>query len=330
MKHVSLKNNLRQFQESNPPHHLDNATMADILDKDPVQIEEEEDDDENVFDITLNPGGDEGSSFRTKNDPSAPYQRINVTERKGALDIRCTCLDVIHGVVSPDAEELATLIVLKFKFDSRKTARRISTVNITLQFAPEQLGDPDPEVIQIAPYDSMVMVQTTQTEDKTTTAGVKLGAPPVAGVELGAELGWASSVNRQTTDATKIIGSIDLLGRNHGNADSASWTLLENNTTKTGVPSTMRTAILLKRQDEKPFRCTFELEAKVDLMSSIGMRVQKLFGGRPKDDPLLFDPLLPPTNKLQTYDVMALGSVDLGNLSGVTFQTVLDSAVKHI
>ena len=307
--------------------------MAQVSNNDLVQTEEEyedDDDDDDVFNIMLSPGGDEGSSFRTKNDPSAPYQRTNVTERKGALDIRCTCLDVIHGLVSPDADEFATLIILNFRFDSRKTARRILAVNITLQFAPEKHGDPEPEVFQIEPYDSMVMVQTTQTEEKKTTAGVNLGAPPLVGVELGAELGWERSVNRETTDATKVIGSIDLLGRTYGNADSASWSLIENSTTKTGVPSTMRTAILLKRQDEKPFRCDFKIEAKVDPKSSMERSFQRLFGGRSNDDPLLFDPQLPPTNKLQTYDLTALGSVDLGSLSGVTFQSVLDSAVKHI
>ncbi|EUC29010.1 hypothetical protein COCCADRAFT_29841 [Bipolaris zeicola 26-R-13] len=305
--------------------------MAEVSNSEPVQTEEKyEDDDYDVFDIMLNPGGDEGSSFRTRNDPSAPYQRTNVTERKGALDIRCTCLDVIHGLVSPDADEFATLIVLNFRFDSRKTARRILAVNITLQFAPEKAGDPEPEVFQIAPYDNMVMVQTTQTEGKTTMAGVSLGAPPLVGVELGAELGWERSVTRETTDATRVIGSIDLLGRTYGNADSASWSLIENSTTKTGVPSTMRTAILLKRQDEKPFRCDFKIEAKVDAKSSMERSFQKMFGGRPKDDPLLFDPQLPPTNKLQMYDLTALGSVDLGSLAGITFQTVLDSAVKHI
>ena len=241
--------------------------MAEVSNNDLVQTEEEyeDDDDDDVFDIMLNPGGDEGSSFRTRNDPSAPYQRTNVTERKGALDIRCTCLDVIHGLVSPDAEEFATIIVLNFRFDSRKTARRILAVNITLQFAPEQPGGPEPEVFRIAPYDSMVMVQTTQTEEKTTMAGVSLGAPPLAGVELGAELGWERSVNRETTDATKVIGSIDLLGRTYGNADSASWSLIENSTTKTGVPSTMRTAILLKRQDEEPFRCNFKIKPRLIL-----------------------------------------------------------------
>lgn len=305
--------------------------MAEVSNSEPVQTEEKyEDDDYDVFDIMLNPGGDEGSSFRTRNDPSAPYQRTNVTERKGALDIRCTCLDVIHGLVSPDADEFATLIVLNFRFDSRKTARRILAVNITLQFAPEKAGDPEPEVFQIAPYDNMVMVRTTQTEGKTTMAGVSLGAPPLVGVELGAELGWERSVTRETTDATRVIGSIDLLGRTYGNADSASWSLIENSTTKTGVPSTMRTAILLKRQDEKPFRCDFKIEAKVDAKSSMERSFQKMFGGRPKDNPLLFDPQLPPTNKLQTYDLTALGSVDLGSLAGITFQTVLDSAVKHI
>lgn len=35
------------------------------------------------FDMSLAPVGDEGSSFRTRNDPSAPFQRSNYVERKG-------------------------------------------------------------------------------------------------------------------------------------------------------------------------------------------------------------------------------------------------------
>lgn len=299
-----------------------------MADEQPSQINKEDYEDESVFSISLNPGGDEGSSFRTKNNPSAPYQRETVTERRGALDIRCTCLDVIHGFMSPESDEPATLIVFKFNFDSRRTARRIIRAEIVLRFDPAKPGDPDPEVCQIAPFDSMIMVETTQTEDKSTTADVKLGVPAIAGLELGGGVGWTSSTNRQTTDATKVIGSIDTRGRTFGAANSASWTLLENSTTKTGVPSTMCTAILLRREDDNEFRCTLDLKVEADLRSSIKMGIQKLFGRTSEDDPLLLDPLRSPTNKLQIYDVERLGSLDLHKLSSVTFQTVHTSAIK--
>lgn len=63
-----------------------------------------------AFELGLCEGGDEGSDFRTQNDPSAPLQRNNITERKGAIDIRCTGADVIHGYLK-DGEGPATLIV---------------------------------------------------------------------------------------------------------------------------------------------------------------------------------------------------------------------------
>lgn len=284
-------------------------------------------DENSLFDIGLNPTGDDGSSFRTQNDPMAPYQRTNLTERKGAVDIRCSCLDVAHGLFNPDnVEEFITLIVLKFTFDSRRRARRIAFATIALEFASMEPGKPGPEVFSVSPQGSMVMVQSTAQQEVKRTAGLKLGAPPLAVVEAGGELGWEKSVTMDTTDATKVTGSIDLKGRNYGPPNCASWTLLENNTTKSGVPSVMRTAILLKRQNQAKFQCTFRIHAEVDYKSSLEM----MFGAKPKDDPVWFDPDMDPTNRPQTYDIYNLGSIDFGSISDVTFTTVSDGAIKHV
>ncbi|KAH0557196.1 hypothetical protein GP486_005012, partial [Trichoglossum hirsutum] len=97
------------------------------------------------FDIGLSPAGDAGSSFRTQNDPSAPLQRSNYIERKGAVDIRCSCLDVIHGLYSAESGTFATLIVLQFRFDARKRARRFESIDITLEFGAVKPGEGGPE-----------------------------------------------------------------------------------------------------------------------------------------------------------------------------------------
>ncbi|KAL8738810.1 MAG: hypothetical protein Q9181_000452 [Wetmoreana brouardii] len=280
------------------------------------------------FDIGLFPTGDEGSSFRTQNDPSAPLQRSNYIERKGAVDIRCSCLDVVHGLFSAESEVFATLIVLQFRFNARKHARRFESVDISLEFGGMKPGEGGPEVHAIAPEGRMSLVPTTQHEEVKRSGGLQLGgAAPVGGVTATGTVGWEKSVSRDTSDETSVTGSIDLKGRNWGESNCASWTLLENKTTKTGVPTSMRTAVLLKRKDESPFQCVVKIDAKVDFKSS----VERLFGGKgrePKDDPVLFDPELEPTNNLRKYEIEELRAFNLESVWDVTFATKLGWVLK--
>ncbi|KAE9371782.1 hypothetical protein N431DRAFT_426390 [Stipitochalara longipes BDJ] len=292
------------------------------------EIEDEQDSDLPSFDISLSEKGDDGSSFRTENDPSAPYQRSNYIERKGAIDIRCSCLDVIHGQFSSESGMFATLIVLQFRFDARKRARRFQSADIELEFKGMKPGESGPEVSAIAPVGKMSLVPTTQTEEVSRKAGLQLGAAaPIGGITATGSVGWKKCVIRDTSDDTTVIGSIDLKGRNWGPSNCASWTLLENETAKTGVPSSLRTAILLKRKDEKPFQCVVKVDAVLDAKS----RIERMFGGKgrdPKDDPVLFDPEIEPTNKLRKYDLEELGAFDLEGICDVTMTTVLNGAVK--
>jgi len=280
------------------------------------------------FDIGLSPTGDAGSSFRTQNDPSAPLQRSNYIERKGSVDIRCSCLDVIHGLFSASSSSFATLIVLQFRFDARKRARRFESVDISLEFKGMNPGESGPEVFAIAPDGRMSLVPTTQHEDIKRNVSLQLGgAAPVGGVSATGTVGWEKAVSRDTSDQTTVTGSIDLKGRNWGPSNCASWTLLENKTTKTGIPTSMRTAILLKRKDESPFQCVVKIDASVDFKSTL----ERVFGGKgrePRDDPVLFDPELDPTNNLRKYEIEELGAFDLESVCDVTFATALSGVMK--
>jgi hypothetical protein len=304
------------------PHHEEDDSSND-------EIDDEQDDDLPSFDISLSEKGDHGSSFRTENDPSAPYQRSNYIERKGAIDIRCSCLDVIHGQFSSENGMFATLIVLQFRFDARKRARRFQSAEIELEFKSMKPGESGPEVYSIAPVGKMSLVPTTQIEEVSRKAGLQLGAAaPIGGITATGSVGWKKCVVRDTSDETVVIGSIDLKGRNWGPSNCASWTLLENETAKTSVPSSLRTAILLKRKDEKPFQCVVKIDAVVDAKS----RMERMFGGKgrdPRDDPVLFDPEIEPTNKLREYDLEDLGSFDVESVCDVTMTTLFNEAVNQ-
>jgi hypothetical protein len=268
-------------------------------------------------DISLDEDNDTGSSTRFRNDPRAPQQRKTITERKGAIDIRCLGKDVVHGFLK-DGEGPATLVVYEFELLARKRDRRIVQVDINFVFHGKD-GAPDPEVVEIAPKNRMVTVETKQTETTTTSREGKAGATQF-GAELGGSVKWEKSVSRETSDATSIFGTRDTTGRRWGEPNGVSWTLLENKSTKTGVPAFFRTAVLLKRHDDDEFESDFTIKASVDLVSALS----RLFGRTEVDDPIIYDPTRPPTNKLRKYDTDNLEDVSLQDLSIVSFTNPVD------
>lgn len=217
--------------------------------------------------------------------------------------------------------------MVEFRFEPGKPGRRIKSVSISLEFGDKKPGESkpenEPEVFAIAPVGRMYLVPTLQEQEAKRSANVQLGgAVPVGGVVATAKatepVGWEKLVSCNQS----IIGSIELKGRNWGKSNCASWTLLENTTTNTGIAATMRMAVLLKRKNEEPFQGVVKI---VDYKS----KLENTFGRTPKDDPVLFHPGLEPTNKLREYDIENLGAFDLESMSDVTFTTILEGAVKN-
>ena len=100
--------------------------------------------------ISVYPEGDP-AAFHVQNDPDQPFQRDNIIERKGRVDIRCEHKDIMHGFYSDDNDDLCSLIVLKFQFCPNGVARRIKEAHVVVKFAAIQNGKPDPEVIAMYP-----------------------------------------------------------------------------------------------------------------------------------------------------------------------------------
>ncbi|RDW67033.1 hypothetical protein BP5796_09782 [Coleophoma crateriformis] len=280
------------------------------------------DDDLPSFDIDMFPIGDD-SAFRTQNDPSAPYQRSDVIKRKGAVDIRCNCVDIVHGKF--DSSAYATLLVLQFRFDPRKRARRIASAHITLAFSGTTPDKPRPEVYAISLDGSFHMAQTSEHQEVVKGGEARLGTSIIPGVSVDGGFKWEKMTSACVTDTTRVVGSIDRIGYNYGPDNCVSWDLLENETRKTGVPALMRAGVLLKRKNNDTFKCTVKIKAEADFRSNL----ETIFGSTPKVDPILFDPTMPPTNRLMKYNTENMEDLDLGSVSDVTFMNVLDGTMKN-
>ncbi|KAE8548952.1 hypothetical protein TMatcc_010178 [Talaromyces marneffei ATCC 18224] len=267
---------------------------------------------EDSFGIDLVPAeGERG--FHTKINPQQPFQRSTIHEDRRALAIKCSLVDVIHGRWCADGDDndyYATLLVLDFLFDvGNKLGRRIKSAKITVTFYGESDDDDHPGVVNISLNGSYSLLPTTQSE--TITNGLTASA----------------SANVLSADATYISGVTCLIGVDWDPANAVEWKLQENATLKTGLPATLRAGILLKRESMENFKCAVDIESEVDLITNVG----RWFGGKPKDDPVLFKPSLKPTNRLMQYDANNLGKFDtcMSLVEDVTFTTVLGNAVTH-
>jgi hypothetical protein len=276
------------------------------------------------FGIQLSTG--EPGNLHTQNDELHPWQRENVVERKGLVDVRCTIKDIVHGSYSAGSDDPCSLIVVQFRFDRDGNSRRIKEARIWLTFSAIEKGNPDPEVAKAFPDRTFTVEPKTQIESSTIAGGANIGFN-VLGAEVGGEFRREKTVDREATDATLVRGSIDTVGRNFGRPNAVSWTLLENKTDKTGVPASMQCAILLRREDDSKFQAHFKMKIVADTRTT----VQSIFKSNPKDDPVLFDPDIRPTNKLRVYDektVGDLGSLNLEQLGDITFSTIWTQGVK--
>jgi hypothetical protein len=289
--------------------------MTTAVERDGESWEAEEDLADASITIGLGKTGERGSGYHVRNDPAQPLQRQTVVEQRGLIEARCQSLEIVHGALSPDANEWATLLVYQINLDTTKRSRRIVSATVSFEFSSGTPAAKAPRIHEFSPSRRIALLVTTQ--GQTVTRGLEASVDSSAATIVGAGLSakWAKSVSNTVTDEARVSGSTlsDDFGRNVG----ASWVLSENKSIKSGVPSQLRCAMLLARDDNGPFQCKVTINAEADWKS----KLTELFGTTPNDDPVLFDPTIKPTNKLRKtgYNLDNLSEIDLEELSEIRF-----------
>lgn len=267
-----------------------------------------------AFEIVLTPTGEEGAGYRVKNGPGE-FERPHLVDRGSSLVVQGDLASVLHGTLSPGGTP-ATLIVADFQFMPGAIGRRFRSAVIKFQFADyELIGHYDPEVWDISPKGSFSIKPTTIKQDiqKFVSLSVQGGA---FGIGVNSGFTWAVDQAIEKQDQTTLTGTIRLESRVYGPKDTARWSLMENKSQKSSIPSLLRTAILLRRSSNRRFLGTVEIDCKVDFASSVENAAQRIYGRIPKDDPVVFDP-----NKAQTTaeksQLENLAASDLEGLSAI-------------
>ncbi|KAI1099977.1 hypothetical protein F4804DRAFT_320249 [Jackrogersella minutella] len=268
-------------------------------------------------------GAEEGSGFHVFNVAEDQYHRAEVLQRTGAIDITCNLEKVVHGAMSADSDEYATLIVMQWFFQP-KGSRRISEATIELMFEASS-DDSKVEVEKISFLDTYSLMPTTQEETHTKAGDATVGVEQFASASLSGT--WEKTITRTTTNAITLSGGKRLINNRPPNR-IATWTLSENKSQPAGIPASLKVAVLVSRDDQEKFFCKVALTCKTDLKTA----AQGFFKKIPKDHPLIFQPNPHEKGtrpyKNVTYGDEELGSIDLNQLGDVTFRTVVMNGQK--
>ncbi|EWZ33711.1 hypothetical protein IWW34DRAFT_737258 [Fusarium oxysporum f. sp. albedinis] len=251
------------------------------------------------------------------------YHRQEALQRTGAVEINCSIEKVVHGALAPDSDYYATLMVMQWFFQP-KNGRRISEATIELLFEAES-SDTEIEVKEVSFPDTYSLMPTTQDESVTKGAETTVGVEQVGQLSLTGK--WEKTITKTTSDAITLSGGKRMVKSMPPNR-IARWVLSENESQPAGIPTSLKVAVLIIRDDEERFRCKLALECKTDLKT----RFQGLFKKIPKDHPIIFQPNPEDKgtrpNKNVTYGDEDLGTVNLDDLSDVTFRRVISDGQK--
>lgn len=198
--------------------------------------------------------------------------------------------------------------------DSQQNPHRIQRANINVEFFAEEAGREAPEIEAIEPDLRTIWHPTSDKEDTTTNSELNLGVDQL--VTASGKVGWSRTLSRDVSDGLAVMGARSLAnGSDVSGFKCANWTLLENEKRKAGVPDLLTTAVLVRREDERPFHAKVTLDLHTDMATKFKQFFEKI----PMDDPILFNPKAPEDylSKIRTQDVLNLGAVDLFAISNV-------------
>lgn len=214
-----------------------------------------------------------------------------------------------------------TLLVYDVHLDPTRPSQRITSAVVEFEFRSCRKAWEVPEVVAIAPASWTSSSPSTQDETRTVGGGLSVGAPDAV-ANVGGELKFEKTAQRQTSDAAQVVGST-WGDADHGKEFTARWRLMENETTKTGVPTFLRCAMVLARPSNAIFEAKITIKANLDWKSA-AKEAFNFWGKNPVDDPVLFKPSLPPsTSRLlpNGFDVDNLDLVDIREVVQIRHST---------
>lgn len=278
------------------------------------------------YNIILSEEGEQNSGFRTKNVPGDKARAVLI-DQGNALIAKAVLVNATHGDFT-EGGDAATLLIFEFTFISMKpSSHRFTSGKIILTLDDDSGNTRNrPEVVKISPTGTFAINKTTSIRDvkHTVTTSIKPEAMTAAAGELG--YAWEATEVKETKHATALIGIKRLLG-DYGKDNCVIWSLEEDSFEKQGIPSFLRTAVIVRRRDDVPFRFSIRVETGVDsggkLRRFLGMEKADPVDPVELDDETDLDELGITSLESTTFDSKNMQQMDIGKYADVMIASLL-------
>ncbi|KNG85641.1 hypothetical protein ANOM_006032 [Aspergillus nomiae NRRL 13137] len=241
------------------------------------------------LDIPLFAEGTKDASFRLRNQPGE-LQRAHIMQEGSDLTVQANITSVLHGTLTPDGD-YATLLVIEYRFQgslTRSTRFKSAMIKVKFTTTEDDLRG-RPIVRSVAPDGTFFLNSETAdiTDTLSANGSAKVGAGPVI---LGVDAGWERSTSVKRESHTTLVGTTWIDGRDAGKPNMGRWKLTENKSKKDGIPSMLRTAILVTQKVPLAFQAIVSIQTEANLAYALKKEARSFIGGKKVDivDPVNF------------------------------------------
>ena len=229
-------------------------------------------------------------ALKTHNYPEDEVQRDTITHRDEtsfSLGVRLTTC--VHGHLKGPETEPASLIIFEYEVHSKEDNSVVKSLETNFKFT--QTAQSGPAVVAYAPYVRRRF--NFSTGDTTNSHGFEATGGAGAGpgyLEATYSKQKEKSHEQQYFEKVESYTGYNERQKRH---DEITYRFTQNTSQKHGVTPFFRTAVLVKRTDDRPFKAHFKIELHGGFMYKTSQGLKKIFGKSP-DDPINFDPAAEP------------------------------------
>lgn len=261
------------------------------------------------FHLDLEEVDEEEFELRIKSYGKKQHRNFTGYDQKGPAVVYGRRFATVHGRLVDDEgnDKAGTLIIFDWNFQSRNPDKRFKFVRINMVFAgPEGcLPWEEPAVTKMVPQGRFSLLQTTYTEEKKKSLAASLGIQP-SFVSADVSPSYELSRTIEIGDSMHVSGQTYLdysrgPERDPDRPNAIEWTFSENTSQHSGLPTVVRTPVLLVRETDAAFTATFSIRTKVSTTSDLNVQFKKLLGRKEEDDPIVFDPMMKEKTPLNEY-----------------------------
>jgi hypothetical protein len=193
---------------------------------------------------------------------------INWAKAPARMFVNAQMPYVMHGYDTPDGDP-HTLVIFTFHMSVGELGKRFRAVHITATFETGVEPTTFPMVVGMSPRHTKQFWWSKHLVTKTKKIGVSsnltMGTGDASGVDVRPNISNIRTEETVQWNCARLAGDV-LAEKGSPHPNGVYWDLLENTSTKSGVPSFLQTAVLLKRRREdvsKRFYGVIAIDANV-------------------------------------------------------------------